>query len=61
MEIRDKYGKKKWSWTEEETKSIVGLMKYFLLIIFFFFIVIVFNKEIAIITIIVKGLISINK
>lgn len=58
MDIRNKEGKKKWSWTEEETKAIVSLVKYGLIIIFCFFLVIMFNKEIAIIAIIIKGLIS---
>ena len=58
MDIRDKYGKKKLSWTEEETKDLVSFGKYGLFIIFCFFLVIMFNKEIAIITITIKGLIS---
>ncbi len=58
MEIRNKNGKRKWSWTEEETKSLTSLIKYFLFIIFCVFVVIYFGKEIMLMSIIIKGLIS---
>ncbi len=58
MDIRNKEGKKKWSWTENETKSLLDFGKFFLAIVFFSIIAICYNKEVALVMIIIKGLVN---